>query len=73
MRVDTEEAAVVEVVVVEEATTENADHHHTTKTDHVMIGHVHVLILHVSLKEFLIKTSILVPYPAIQCFLSLFY
>lgn len=51
MRVDTEVVveAVVEVVV-EEATTENADHHPTTKTDHVTIGHVHVLILHVVIK-----------------------
>jgi len=59
MRADTEVAAVAEAVeevvaVVEEATTENADHHPTTKTDHVTIGHVHVLILHVSLKDFLV-------------------
>lgn len=55
MMVDTEVAvAVVEVVV--EATTENADHHPTTKTDHVTKGHVHVLILHVSLKYFLVNT-----------------
>jgi len=56
MRVDIEvvvaAAAVVEVAV--EATTENADHHHTTKTDHVMIDHVPVLILHVSLNEILV-------------------
>jgi len=52
MMVDTEVVAVAEVVVV--ATTENADHHHTTKTDHVMIDHVHVLILHVSLNEILV-------------------
>lgn len=48
MMVDTE------VVVVEEEVediTENADHLHTTKTDHVMIDHVHVLILHVSFKK----------------------
>lgn len=54
MRVVIEAAVVVEVVVV--ATTENADHHPTTKTDRGMIGHVHVLILHVSLKDFLVTT-----------------
>jgi len=48
MMVDTEVAVVVE----EEATIENTDYHPTTKTDHVTIGHVHVLILHVSLKYF---------------------
>lgn len=53
MKVDTEVAAVVEEVVVV-ATTENADHHHTTKTDHVMIDHVPVLILLVSLNEILV-------------------
>jgi len=53
MRVDTEVAVVAEAVeVVVEVTTENAGHHPTTKTDHVTIGHVHVLILHVSLKDF---------------------
>jgi len=54
MRVVIEAAVVVEVVVVVVATTENADHHLTTKTDRGMIGHVHVLILHVSLKDFLV-------------------
>jgi len=53
IRVDTEVAAAE--AVVEEATTENADHHPTTKTDHVTIGHVHVLILHVSLNYILVK------------------
>lgn len=43
--------AAIEVEVVEEDTTGNAGHHHTTKTDHAMKDHVHVLILHVSHKQ----------------------
>lgn len=49
MMVDTEEVAV------EADITESADHLPTTKTDHVMIdqiGHVPVLILHVSFRHF---------------------
>ena len=58
MKVDTEVAAAAVEEVVVAATTENADHHHTTKTDHVMIDHVHVLILHVrkEFKKFSLKT-----------------
>lgn len=48
MTVDTE---VVVVEEEEEDITENADHLHTIKTDRVMIDHVHVLILHVSVKK----------------------
>jgi len=47
MVVDTE-------VVVEEDITENADRRLTTKIDHAMIGHVPVLILHVSFNQILI-------------------
>jgi len=50
MMVDTEVVVAAAVEVVVEATTENGDHHHTTKTDHVMIDHVHVLILLVVIK-----------------------
>lgn len=67
MMVDTE-------VVEEEDITENADHHLTIKTDHVMIDHVHVLILHVSVKKILIiifDLSTLSGNPVF--YLSLFY
>lgn len=47
MMVDTE-------VVVEEDTTEIADHHLTTKADHAMTDHVHVLTLPVSSKRIFI-------------------
>jgi len=58
-----------EAVVEEEDITENADHRHTTKIGHAMIGHVRVLILHVSSNKILINVfEFSVPYPAIQCF-----